>query len=154
MTQAVTIIPCQVLDLANSREFAELHAEYAAESSIPELGTAAMQVETYRALEQSGTLRIIGAFYGEAIVGFLTMLVAVLPHYGAKVASTESFFVAHAARKTGAGLKLLQEAERIAREDGAIGFFVSAPNGGRLAEVLDAHKAYRETNRVFFRGFS
>lgn len=133
---------------------AELLAEYGAESSIDDLGPPSVQIETYRQMEAVGALQLLGAFQGNDLVGFLVMIVSMLPHYGARVASTESFFVAGNARKSGAGLRLLHEAEQLARNLGAAGFFVSAPKGSKLAAVLDAHKAYRETNRVFFRGLA
>jgi GNAT superfamily N-acetyltransferase len=88
------------------------------------------------------------------MVGFLVLLVSVVPHFGVTIATTESFFVARAARKSGAGLMLRNEAERIARGIGAVGLFISAPVGSRLAEVMGKTKGWRETNRVFFRGLA
>lgn len=147
---SIAIRPCTVSDMENAPNLAALLAEYGAESAIEGLGQANAQTETYRQMEAVGVLHLIGAFQGDELVGFLIMIVSVLPHYGKRIASTESFFVASAARKGGAGLKLLREAERLAESLGAMGFFVSAPMGGRLMRVLTA-KRYRETNRVFFK---
>jgi GNAT superfamily N-acetyltransferase len=104
-------------------------------------------------LEQVGTAHTIGAFREDDLVGFIIVLVAVLPHFGRRVASTESFFVAQSERKSGAGLQLLREAERLARELGAVGFFVSAPIGSRLASVMPRAR-YREASTIFFRSFA
>lgn len=124
--------------------------EYGAESSIDGLGSQNMQGETYRAVESTGLLHIVGAWVGEELAGFISVLVSVLPHYGKKVCISESYFVASAHRKSGAGLLLLKEAERIGEEHGAAGFLLSAPAGGRLAGVLQG-KHYRKTNEVFFK---
>ena len=69
------------------------------------------------------------------------------------LAVVESYFVASKHRKSGAGLALLREAERIASDRGAHALLVSAPHGGRLADVMP-RVGYRETNRVFFRSLA
>jgi GNAT superfamily N-acetyltransferase len=66
------------------------------------------------------------------------------------VGVVESFFVGKAYRKSGAGLRLLHEAEKYALKNNLPGLLVSAPFGGDLAVVLP-HVGYIETNRVFFR---
>ena len=139
--------------MENAPNLAELLAEYGAASAIDGLGAPVAQIETYRQLESVGVLHLIGAYQGDALIGFLIMIISVLPHYGARVASTESFFVASASRKTGAGLALLHEAERIATTLGAVGFLVSAPVGSRLDCILVA-KRYLETNHVFFKALT
>lgn len=148
--EPIIIRRCTVADMADAPNIADLLAEYGAESAIEELGPPAAQLDTYRQMEAVGALHLLGAFDGDALVGFLVMIVSVLPHYGACIASTESFFVARAARKSGAGLKLLHEAEQLAKSLGAAGFFVSAPMSSRLEKILPG-VGYRETNRVFFR---
>lgn len=137
--------------MEHTPNLADLLAEYAQESALDALGSANPQFETYRQMQAMGVAHVLAAFQDEALVGFLVLLVSVVPHFGKPIASTESYFVAQASRKTGAGLKLLHEAEQIARQLGAVGFFVSAPTGSRLAQVLPG-VGYRETNRLFFRG--
>ena len=150
--EPISVKPFPIADFEAAPNMAELLAEYAQESALDELGAANPQFATYRQMEAMGAARMLAAFQGDTLVGFLVVIISVVPHFGKPVASTESFFVAQAARKTGAGLKLLHEAEQIARESGAVGFFVSAPTGSKLADVLDNLKPYRETNRLFFRG--
>ena len=90
-------------------------------------------------------------FYNEELdrlVGFVTVLVTMLPKYTSLVASTESFFVSQPYRKTLAGIKLLRAAENEAIESGAFGMLVSAPHDGPLSKVLP--KAGYDLNDVVF----
>ena len=57
---------------------------------------------------------------------FATVLKAKLPRYAGPIAVTESFFVAKAHRRTGAGLELLRAGEDKARALGCPGLLVSA----------------------------
>lgn len=104
----------------------------------------------YGVLEKSGVFHTIGAFLADKLIGFVTVLVSIAPHVGVFMAVTESLFVAKEHRKTGAGLKLIRQAEACAVERGAPCLLISAPLGGNLAEVLP-HVGYTETNRIFFR---
>lgn len=150
MPSPLIVRRCSIAEIGESGLLPELVQAYAAESRIPELGEVSAQIETYRAMEASGAMFPIGAF-GPRLVGVATLLVYGLPHYaGRRVATMESFFVLPAARRTGAGLKLLHAAEQLAGELGATAFLVTAPVGGRLARVLP-RSGYRETNRIFIR---
>lgn len=149
--EQITVKPYQVADFEAAPNMAELLAEYAEESALDELGAASPQFTMYRQMEAAGIARLLVAIQGDTIVGLVFVLVSSVPHFGKPVASTESFFVTKSARKTGAGLKLLHEAERLAQEAGAVGLFVNAPVGSNLASVLDSMKSYREASRVFFR---
>lgn len=62
------------------------------------------------------------------ITGLLGMLIVAHPFSGEVTASELIWFVAPESRKGGDGIKLLWEAERVARELGAKKFQVSAPN--------------------------
>lgn len=146
----LTIARSSITAIAGAREFAALAAEYAAEAAINGLPPPAAKMETYRQLEAAGILQAFSAIEGGALIGFITLLAPVLPHYGVAVAVSESFFVARAHRKTGAGLRLLRAAEDAARALGSPGLLVSAPFGGRLFEILP-RRGYVETNRVFFK---
>lgn len=143
---------CSIAEMEATSNISELLEEYAAESAIDGLPKPSAKIETYKQLERTGALHALGAFSNDLLIGYITILSPVLPHYSAVVAVAESFFVAKAHRKTGAGLKLLRDAEEYARNIGSPGLLVSAPFGGNLAEVLP-HVGYSETNRVFFKGF-
>lgn len=152
-TGPVDIRRCVVADLEGAPKIGELLAEYAAESATPGLGQQDPQWSTYYAMEKVGVLRVIGAFVGSRLVGFMIIIFAPLPHYGKLAGSTESYFVTASSRNSGAGLRLLREAELMGQELGVAGFFVSSPTEGRLAGVLP-HVGYTQTNSVFFKSFA
>ena len=112
-------------------------------------------MSAYQALEAGGStaFRAYGAFLGDVLIGFVVLLTPVLPHYGTAIAVAESLFVGSAHRKTGAGTLLIRQAEKRAKEMRSPGILFSAPSGGRLA-VLLPRIGYRETNRVFLKGFA
>ena len=151
--ETAIIRPCPVAEILQSPNLRALLDEYADESALAELGPANPQIETYCQMEELGLAHAIGAFYRGELVGFIFLIVSVIPHFGQRLASTESFFVSAAARKSGAGLRLLREAETLAKDLGAVGMYVSSPAGGRLAQVLPG-VGYRETNRLYFRGLA
>ena len=131
-------------------QFPALIAEYARESAVEGLPPPDAKMATYLAMDGTGMLHPLGVWRDGWLVGFLSVLTPILPHYGALVAVAESFFVSAPHRKGGAGLRLLKEAERIAEEAGSPGIFVSAPISGILIEILP-RRGYTETSRVFFK---
>ncbi|ANA34469.1 GNAT family N-acetyltransferase [Ralstonia mannitolilytica] len=145
------VLPVTVAEIETAPNLAALLAEYAAESANDEIGPAAPQVTAYRAMEAAHLLQAFAAYADGQLVGFMFLLLPVLPHFGRRVGVTESYFVAAEHRKTGAGLRLLHAAEEAARAVGAAGVLVSAPTGGVLERVMQGI-GYRETNRVFFKG--
>ena len=140
----------RVADLERDPGLAALLVEYAAESSIAGMPPPAARMDSYRELEMRGLLHVLSASHETRLIGFLTLLAPVLPHYGVAVAVSESFFVARAHRGTGAGLKLLRAAEDLARRLGSPGLRVSAPVEGDLFRELP-RVGYAETSRVFFK---
>lgn len=140
--------------------YKELHAdpalpglldEYAEECSLEGLPVMVSE-DIYYKMEEQGLVTVLAAFDGGELLGFVSVLVTVLPKYSLPVAATESFFVASKHRHTGAGLRLLRGAEKLAVAQGAAGMMISAPSGSRLAEVAP-RSGYEESNRVFFRRF-
>jgi GNAT superfamily N-acetyltransferase len=149
----IVVRRCTTAELEAAPNLADVLAEYAQECQLAELGPAQAQVETYRLLEASGMFHPIGAFEGERLAGFILPLVIVLPHYGVLAATVESFFVPRAGRKKGTGLRLLAQAESMARALGAKALLLSAPVSGTLAQVLP-RKGYRHSNNVYVRGLA
>jgi len=141
------------LELESS--FHALVEEYVAESRPEEMPRHNPDMAGYKRLEAVGMLSVLGAYDGDELVGFIIIMVAPVPHYGsdAKLATTESYFVALAHRRGGTGLKLLRAAEARAKEMGAVVMFVSAPMNGRLVQAMPSF-GYRESNRVFCRRLS
>jgi GNAT superfamily N-acetyltransferase len=153
INMTLLIRPCSIHEIENSINIDELLKEYGEESAIRGLPQPSAQMVTYRQFEAIGAIYVIGAFIDNLLIGFITILSPTMPHYGVRVAASESFFVLKAYRKTGAGLKILKAAENYAKEILASGILITAPLGSNLAEVLP-HVGYVETNRVFFRNFN
>ena len=149
----IEIRPLSFAAAHSNPRFAALLEEYAAESAIDGLPKPHCQVEAYQKMEDLGMLHVLGAFRDGELCGFLSMLVTVLPHYGVPVATTESFFVGLEHRKSGAGLMLLRQAQRLAKSLDAVAMIVTAASGRRLAEVLDK-TGYVESHRLFFRSLT
>lgn len=139
-----------VAALERDPDLTSLLAGYAAESAIAGLPPPAARMDSYRELEGRGLLQVLSATHEGRLIGFLTLLVPVLPHYGVAVAVSESFFVAREYRGTGAGLKLLRAGEELARRANSPGLLVSAPFEGDLFRVLP-RVGYTEASRVFFK---
>lgn len=146
----ITVSQCSVKDIVEADNIAALLDEYAEECAIAGLPHPKARIDLYYQLEASGVFYVAAAKLDDRLIGFITAIVPILPHYGVGVAVSESFFVAREARHTGAGMRLLDIAERHALSKGACGILVSAPFGGRLAEILP-RKGYVEASRVFFR---
>ncbi len=151
MASAV-IKKCTIAELEAAPNIQEILDEYAAESSVKGLPAPKAKVEIYKEMEGNGALHVLAAYVGDLLVGYFCVLAPVLPHYGILIAVGESYFVSKAYRNTGAGLKLLREAELLSNLIGSPGLFISAVIGSDLAELLP-NVGYRETNRVFFRSF-
>lgn len=147
---ALTIRYCTIDEIEHAPNIGAIVAEYVEESHNPELPSPDVQWEHYKALESSDLLVPIGAWMGDELVGFVTMLASKMPHHGKTLAITESFFVAKAHRKGGAGLKLLRAAEHHAKGIGSPCLLVSAPHGGALEAVMPK-LGYRHANTMFVR---
>lgn len=154
MHAMVHISRTPVAALTDDPNFPMLLEQYAAESAIDGMPSPSAQMDHYQVLESTGAFHAIAAYVDGALVGFLSLLVTRLPHYGAVVATTESFFVTQPARSYGLGMRLLHFAEDYAKALGAVGILVSAPHGGTLERVLGLSKRYRQTNAVFFRSLA
>lgn len=147
----MNVQPSTVAAIETAPNFAVLLAEYAAESAIAGMPPPNARMDAYRDLEAKGLLSVLAALSDDGeLIGFISVLAAPLPHYGMSVAVSESFFVAKAHRSTGAGLRLLRDAEVKAREIGSPGLLVSAPFAGKLFELLP-RLGYAETSRIFFK---
>ena len=140
-------------ELSGDDKFNELISEYEQESLVDGFPKADLQLNMYRMMELTGNLHVIAAYIGGELVGFLTLVVNVLPHSGKSFGTVESYFVAQAHRKHGPGLDLLRAAEWLAEACGAVGLLVTAPKGGKLARVMPRAK-YKHTHEVFFKGFA
>lgn len=147
----VRIYPISFAYILNHPETRRLLDEYAAECAQPELGEISPQSDLYEVMEKSDTMRTFGVFDGDKLIGFSSLLIYVLPHYGRKIATPESIFISAESRKTGAGEKLVDFIETYAKQEGCSAVLYTAPAGSQFSRVLEAKDAYRHSNNVFIR---
>jgi len=146
MTDIRKVRYSEILDAPNAED---LLAEYAEECSIPELGKPTPQRDLYELLESSGGFQAFGVYSDKTLVGFAVVLIYVLPHYGKKIAATESIFISRVKRNNGIGGNLLKTIEGYAKDNFCEAFLYSAPDGSMFDRVLSAR--YRHTNNVYLR---
>jgi len=114
--------------------FEALVQEYGEECSA--LGVPEPQPDLYRMLEAGGGMQVFGVYEDEKLVGFASVLVYILPHFGRKVASSESVFLSAKNRKCWVGIDLLEEMKEYAKEAGCEKFLFSAPVDSNFAQLL------------------
>lgn len=146
----ITVRKCTVAEIEQQDTFWALLSAYADECKLDGLPEPAPKMETYKLIEMSGTFNLFGAFQDDTLVGFVVLMIPVLPHYGVYVAIAESMFVAKPFRSSGAGLALIRAAEKAARAAKSPAILFTAPVGGDFIKVLPGLK-YRETNRIFMK---
>lgn len=124
--------------------------EYAAECSSPDHDP---QVHMYAALEAVGALQCFGAYAAEdeLLVGFASVLIAISPHNGKRIASVESIFVPTRHRNTGAGNLLLTAVEDYAAAAECISLIYAARVGSRLHKVLLLRTECEPSHALFTR---
>jgi GNAT superfamily N-acetyltransferase len=133
----------EILDRPDARC---LIAAYADECSIPD---AVPQREMYLAMEKAGMLTCFGAYAGSELVGFVSVIVSVMPHNGNLVATVESLYAAPERRHTGAGNALMAEAERHARAAGCVCLTYTARVGSRLETILALRSGCERTHEMY-----
>lgn len=139
----------KIRDIKDSPEFSRLLHDYVEESSMVSYKPN-VQWGIYQNLEDAGVLHCITSSTEDILTGFVLFIVSVMPHYGVKMASVESYFVDKGHRESGAGLALLRMAGEVAKSHGAVGLLVSSPSNGRLEAVLP-RVGFRKTNTVFYK---
>jgi hypothetical protein len=141
------VLPTRYSEILGS----DLIREYAAECAISAIGTPDPQPEIYEQMENCGLMRCYGVYRDALLIGFATVLVSVLPHYGLKVGISESLFVAASERKGLASGKLFKAVEAYAGASGCVAILYSAPAGGAFEAFLGGRREYEKTNSVFCR---
>ena len=141
---------CTIDEWEANPVFHTLVEEYARECAIAGLPHPRPRFDIYKAMGDAS--HPIGVFLGDELVGFAVLLTPTIPHYGIMIGVTESLFVSKPKRKTGAGLKLIADVKRRAKEAGSPGVIISAPTGSDLAELLPMLE-FDEVTRAFFHKF-
>ena len=136
----------EILDAPNAGELLD---EYSAECSLPELGKPDPQRALYLLLENSGGFQAFGVYEVDRLIGFACVLIYPLPHYGKRVAATESIFISMGYRSRSRGVELMNYIENYARIQGCEAFLYSAPKGSRFDTLLSI--TYRHTNNTYLR---
>lgn len=108
-------------------------AAYTAERLEPDF-------EHYKALEASGCFDITGVFDDDgSLIGFFTLILSRLPHFKAQLlASTETLFLSKSARKGSAGVRVIRQVQKRARELGASSLLVGTQAGSRGEKLCEA----------------
>jgi GNAT superfamily N-acetyltransferase len=145
----LTIKPIKYTQILDSPNAQTLLAEYSAECSIPEIGAPNPQRELYARMEASDLMHSFGVFAENEMIGFATVLIFPLPHYGKQIANVESLFVAKAHRGGGSGRGLMQFIETFATAMNCAGVLYNARMGSNLERLLGSLPRYKRTNSVF-----
>jgi ribosomal protein S18 acetylase RimI-like enzyme len=163
----IEIRKCGVAEILDVGDAQGLIANYAEECLIPD---AAPQRWMYLAMEETGVLTCFGAFTGDGLsgstgrstepspraqqlVGFVSVIVSVMPHHGKKVATVESLYADPVYRESGAGNLLMAEAERHAREAGCVCLTYTARVGSRLETILALRAGCERSHEMFTKWF-
>lgn len=153
MSAHTAIREVPIATVLRAPEAKELFRLYAEECSLPELGQASPHDELYETLAAKAGMKSLAVFEGDELVGFATVLSYTVPHYGKKVAATESIFIAPGHR-AGLGSELLAAIETDSRRSGCAVVLYSAPCGSRFARMLSLSSRYRHSNQVYLRDLS
>ena len=147
-TIPVTILPASVSEIFDAPNAANLFRANAEECLVSD---ADPQRAIYEAMEQAGVIRCFAARFGTQLVGFVSVLVTVMPHLGRRFATIESLFVDSDYRSTGAGDLLLDAADQCAADLACVGITGAAIRGSRLEKVLSRRSGYMPTHTMFTR---
>lgn len=90
----------------------------------------------YADLQDSGVMVFLGAFDGDALVGYAGAFFAPNLHYGYLMAVNDAIFVLPEYRKKGYGIRLIREMERVAKDRGAKFMVWQAKMDSPLNKVL------------------
>lgn len=88
----------------------------------------------------------VGGIAEPLLVGFISVIRAVMPHSGQLVATVESLFVDPAYRGTGAGAKLLSTAEQYAVDSGCVALTCMSRVNSAFDKVLSRREGYSLTH--------
>lgn len=134
-----------ILDAQNSDI---LFKEYAAEAKIEQTPEIKPNREIYNRLEDDGIFDCVGCFDNDDLVGFITLITTVFPHYEEVMTTVESQFIFKEHRKNGSAKKLMDEAILVAKSKGSNAILMTAPIGGRLEKIAPSF-GFIATNITF-----
>ena len=142
----VSILPVPYATIMDDPAFPVLLEAYTAECLVPD---AEPQRAIYEGMERASAIKCFGAYADDLLIGFASLLTAVMPHDGHKVATIESLFVAADYRDTGAGNLLLAAARTAALDAECRLIHYNARIGSRLDRVLSRRSGCSLTHNVY-----
>ena len=157
----ITILPVSVSTVLDDPHAASLIHAHTEECLIP---NAEPQRAIYDAMERAEAIKCFAAYAAyegperdvlvpsdapPLLIGYCSVIMAVMPHDGHKVATIESVFVDSAYRYTGAGDYLLDAARTAARNSGCTLIHYNARRGSRLDKVLSRRAGCDLTHNVY-----
>ena len=144
----ITVLPVSVATIFDAPNSTALFQANAAECLVPD---AVPQRAIYEAMEQAGALKCFAAHLNTQLIGFISVIITIMPHNGKRIATVESIFVDPIYRVTGAGDSLLDAIDKCAEDSGCIGITGAARKGSRLEKVLARRAGYQQTHSVYTR---
>lgn len=144
----MNVLPVRYLNIAAAANFRELSEEYATECAVPD---ASPQHQMYESMEKAGALQCFGAYEGDDLIGFASVLTSVMPHNGKRVGTIESIFVTAPHRDSGAGDELLTAAVSYAGVVGCICLVCTARIASAFERSLARRDTFELTHSVFTR---
>jgi GNAT superfamily N-acetyltransferase len=142
----VSILPVAYATIMDDPAFPPLLNAYTAECLVPD---AEPQRAIYEGMERAGAIKCFGAYADGLLIGFASVLTAVMPHDGHCVATIESLFVGAEYRDTGAGNLLLAACRGIAVTAKCRLIHYNARIGSRLDKVLSRRAGCNLTHNVY-----
>ena len=141
----IDVCPVTTATIFDSPDAADLISAYSSECLDP---NAQPQRALYAELEKKGVLRCFAAYSGpdNLLIGFISVLSAVVPHDGHLISTIESVFVYSSYRHTEAWDRLLTAAEQYASEIGCHIISCGPRVGSRLDKVLTRRPGYKPTH--------
>lgn len=139
-----------IKDVLDDPAFPELLAMFERAVAVEGLPTSKWRRDIYELLEDSGRILSLAAYMDGELIGFLGLMVSMLPQYGEEVAVIDTVFVRPEHRGTGAGLQLVHEAEAWARETGAVAVMLSTPVDGVLGRIVQRW-GYQQTRHTYMK---
>lgn len=140
---------CTVADLEAHPNFHALISDYADECATEGLPRPRGDLDLYKTIEKAGFAQAVKVTYDDQLIGFAVVISTINPHRGITLSVTETLFISKESRKRGAGLRLIGECRRVARDVGAPKLLLTAHEGSYLLELLTIMKSCTPISRAF-----
>jgi hypothetical protein len=146
------IRPVSFSAIMDDPAFPGLFEAYRTECLVPD---AQPQRAIYEAMEKAGALKCFAAYtgHGATLIGFVSVVMTVMPHLGKRLATIESIFVGPDYRTLGADDDLLTAAEQHTMDSGCLALTALPRVGSAFDKVLSHRSGYTLTHSQHTRWF-